>query len=284
MTLIVTCLMPEYAIQVSDRRLTKLDGSLYDDETNKAVFYLPGAVISYTGLARVNRVATDEWLVGALDPGLDLDQLCETLKVKAERHFGGVRREHRHVALVIACWVGRHPVRPSMALISNYYYQTATGSLEARSETTREFRAIYTIKREDQPFALFCAGQDLSPSQRKNLTRFVRRYLQNTTSAERSHVARGLCRYFAKFIRGISETNCRVGASLMQTVLPNPEMPEVANQPAQFLYLPSNKSSPISYAPNLVNSTMKITGLEIGSFTPGEGSKFLEALQKRRRP
>jgi hypothetical protein len=39
MTIILTGLVGDHIVQVSDRRLTWPEGKLYDDDTNKAVFF-----------------------------------------------------------------------------------------------------------------------------------------------------------------------------------------------------------------------------------------------------
>jgi hypothetical protein len=65
MTLILTCLTHEHIVQVADRRLTMPDGTLYDDDTNKAVFYCGRVAVAYTGLALNGREAHSgvDWVV-----------------------------------------------------------------------------------------------------------------------------------------------------------------------------------------------------------------------------
>ena len=69
MTFILTLGNGDQVIQLSDRRLT-VDGTLHDDESNKA-----GVLISddarlafgFTGLARIGSFATQQWLAAALN-------------------------------------------------------------------------------------------------------------------------------------------------------------------------------------------------------------------------
>ena len=70
MTLILSFATANKVIQVSDRRLTKPDGSLYDDEANKVICvgcsdsYF---AIGYSGLGTISTgKRTDEWLVDYL--------------------------------------------------------------------------------------------------------------------------------------------------------------------------------------------------------------------------
>jgi hypothetical protein len=66
MTLILSAVAGEYAIQVSDRRLTDFNGRLYDDEANKAVLFCGRMAFSYTGLGFMGRKRMDDWLTQAL--------------------------------------------------------------------------------------------------------------------------------------------------------------------------------------------------------------------------
>jgi hypothetical protein len=60
MTLVLTLLTSDYAVQVSDRRLVAPDGSVFEDEENKGIFWQGVASLSYTGLARIGRKPTPE--------------------------------------------------------------------------------------------------------------------------------------------------------------------------------------------------------------------------------
>ncbi len=59
MTLILSAVVGNYAFQVSDRRLTYPDGSLHDDDTNKAVFFHTSFAFSFTGLAYIEKNTND---------------------------------------------------------------------------------------------------------------------------------------------------------------------------------------------------------------------------------
>jgi hypothetical protein len=68
MTLILTVASNRYALQVGDRLVTS-GGTQYDPFANKSVLFITrDAVVtaSYTGLAYVDRVPTDEWIANAL--------------------------------------------------------------------------------------------------------------------------------------------------------------------------------------------------------------------------
>jgi len=280
MTLLITCLTPEYLVQVSDRRLTRLDGTLYDDESNKAVFYLPGMVFAYTGLAEVNGVRTDEWLTSILKPGLDLARLTDSIAQEATRKFSVVRSPYRHLAIVGAFWArtGERQNQAGFCVISNFYgVRPGDGRFGPLPTASREFRVFTSLKPRERPFAVFGAGQSLTKHQINQLNRFGERYVRNTSGNPQSFGANGLCRYVSHFVRKVADTNTVVGKSLMQAILPNPRIPEVAAQAATFAYLPADSNSLTTYAPNLVNSSMSLMGVTFKRFASDD--EFREHLR-----
>lgn len=80
MTLILSLLTHAFTVQVSDRRLTRLDGSLFEDNENKAQFFCGQSAFAYTGLARLGTVNTDEWLLETLGPSRSLGEGIETVR------------------------------------------------------------------------------------------------------------------------------------------------------------------------------------------------------------
>jgi hypothetical protein len=61
MTLVLTFISRNFVVQASDRRLTSLDGSVFEDEENKATFWWMHGSVAYTGLARIGREPTADW-------------------------------------------------------------------------------------------------------------------------------------------------------------------------------------------------------------------------------
>jgi hypothetical protein len=69
MTLIITAVADDAVAQVSDRRLTLPDGSVFSDDANKAICIACADArvsLAYTGLARIGDTPTDHWLVDLL--------------------------------------------------------------------------------------------------------------------------------------------------------------------------------------------------------------------------
>ena len=95
MTLILNCLTPDYAIQVSDRRLMLPNGATFDDHSNKAIFVNGHIVFSYTGLAFIDgQTRNDDWFLNALSevykehPNVSLTTTSEYI---AERATDSIR-------------------------------------------------------------------------------------------------------------------------------------------------------------------------------------------------
>jgi hypothetical protein len=126
MTLILTAATGFGVYQASDRRLTRPDGSLFDDESNKAICVRcrnAGFVIGYTGLAFIGSVSTDVWLVEMLArirAGLmGINDISVALREELTDAFRriAVPVQHRGLTLVMAGFHGRSI--PVIAYISN---------------------------------------------------------------------------------------------------------------------------------------------------------------------
>lgn len=80
MTLIQTLVTPNHIVQVSDRRLTIQDGSVFDDQYNKSVSWCGELIIGFTGIAFIDRrqkqpvsewIAEQLWMKSTLQEGID---------------------------------------------------------------------------------------------------------------------------------------------------------------------------------------------------------------------
>lgn len=117
------------------------DGSLADDDANKATIYCGRVAIGYTGLAQIKTKKTDEWLAGFLAKAQSSPQAFELLQSEATAHFRGLAatpRQRRH-AFVGAGWTKRQdtePFRPFLAWVSNYHDAQSAELAEAESEFT----------------------------------------------------------------------------------------------------------------------------------------------------
>lgn len=127
MTFILTVATDEGIYQVSDRRLTRFtDGSLLDDDTNKAVFLDGRMTFAYTGISEIEGVATDLWLLDcfAKVSTADLHQMCERVRERADSAFSRLSATTnpnlRHM-FVGVCWdvINDGPLSPLLVTIAN---------------------------------------------------------------------------------------------------------------------------------------------------------------------
>jgi hypothetical protein len=63
-TLVQTFFSSDFVIEVSDRRLTKSDGSIFDDEYTKLVCWNQSFAAGFTGLARIDQRQPTQRRVG----------------------------------------------------------------------------------------------------------------------------------------------------------------------------------------------------------------------------
>jgi hypothetical protein len=125
-TLIITALADDSVVQVSDRRLTWPDGSLYSENATKAICIACSDArlsLAYTGLARIGTTSTDRWLVDTLiESGAALKtfpELVESLATIATMRFRRLTElgDRRGLTLILS---GFGPPGPMMALVSNF--------------------------------------------------------------------------------------------------------------------------------------------------------------------
>jgi len=130
MTLTLSAVIPDFAIQVSDRRITSLlTGEIMDSMTNKAVVFGNRMVFCYTGLAELEGQPTDRWLADALHElpnGMPMREVADHIANRAERAVSASKcpPPKRHLAF---CGVGWLPnpkngkLRGVVYTISNFH-------------------------------------------------------------------------------------------------------------------------------------------------------------------
>jgi hypothetical protein len=125
MTLIMSLVRHEYALQVADRKVTMPDGSDVNDDTIKSVVFSNLMVFSFTGLAYLNQ-QTDSWLADELvevsKPSVE--EACNCIAVRATEicrklHVNPINKRLAFVG------VGFEPdvdsVKPVFIRISNFH-------------------------------------------------------------------------------------------------------------------------------------------------------------------
>ncbi|WP_204079014.1 hypothetical protein [Mycobacterium riyadhense] len=126
MTLVQTLYTRDRIIQVSDRRLTWPDGTVFDDDYTKLVCWNQTFSVAFTGIARVDRrlrKSTSEWIAEMLSDYLIFENGVRALCADAQDRVRRLNWDDKRLAIVIAGFDGRDV--PLVAQIANF--DTSTG-------------------------------------------------------------------------------------------------------------------------------------------------------------
>jgi hypothetical protein len=285
LTLVLSCLTPDFVIQVSDRRLTYPNGSLADDETNKAVCFYGRIFFAYIGLSKVARMDTHVWLAEALNRAKTSGStggVINLLRTDATRAFqaipGRTLKRHAFVAVGWATFPDQPDhLRPFISTISNAI--DANGNWLAQAN--RQFDVGVRPLLDGEAFHFAAHGQSLTPSETVSIRRNIRRALA------RGGGPSSVARLLTTLLRSVARRNSAVGESMLVSVLPrnavgNQEvvmpLPEGAQLPfpqlsnirdrAVCLYIPEDSTSPVYYGPTVVTEDMLIYGVRVGTEPP----------------
>lgn len=267
MTLILNYLSRDYVIQVSDRRLTRLDGTLFDDRTNKATVFGNRVVFAYTGLAKMDLTRTDIWLNRVLNmPGTGsvsdaASVLCERA-TNYFRTFAYTPRAKRH-AFVGAGWTRSRVDEDLKALlltVSNFH--SALG--EEMSAAGRQFDIKATIPSADQLPGLAAFPQKLSRDE----------LLQVLADLQGESHPQAIALRLAEAIRLVASQDTTVGKGLLAVCIPKETAQERGDRvmyvgplrPKEFgsVYFPEDSNDMVQYAPNFV----EWSDIEFGPILP----------------
>lgn len=216
MTLIISAVVGDYAIQVSDRRLTRA-GQLVDDEANKAVLFCNRFIFAYTGLALVGSIPTDDWLTQVLvnSRALSISDATQSLAQQATAAFSqiGYNKQQKRHAFVGVGWAklpNEAFFSPIICSVSNAHAEDGVWFDEASDE----FKIFYLLGSSKPIFDVIPTGQGLPRARLDGLRRKLRRCFEHNTGPE------PVAKYLAEEIRSVAESNRLVGRSLMVVCLP----------------------------------------------------------------
>lgn len=153
MTLIITVVDKNKLVQVSDRRLTKPNREIFDDNANKSVCVGMGYVhiaASYTGLAFIGREEmenrTDYWLLDRLgnitrngEPSVE--RICRSLADEAQRALSRLRGAFKPLEVVLVGYDRKN--RSFRAVVSNMQVNKAGFVEVVRDRFTSDVRWFY---------------------------------------------------------------------------------------------------------------------------------------------
>jgi hypothetical protein len=213
MTLVLTCLTSEYIVQASDRRLTLPDGRLYDDDTNKAVFYCGRVAVAYTGLAYIDGRETAEWIGNCMKDAEHAELAMNEVARRAQSVLGGGSSPARHFAAVAAGWAtlrGEAPLRPYVCTASNF--MNDAGEWEDHASDRVRLRTEFLGEPNSHLFHV--AGQNLTRAEVARVARLIRKAIER-----RSASPRPLARVLGGTVREVANGNdaraARVGKGMI---------------------------------------------------------------------
>lgn len=289
MTLILSCLTPDFAIQVSDRRLTQLDGDVIEDEANKALLFCGHSSFAYTGLARIGHERADEWLMERIASapsvftGLEEAKRQATDRLRTWSPAGlrpSQRRRVRRIAFVGVAFL-RHPAGGLHAVylvLSNFF--DGRGGWLQEADVTFDWwqRALGEARSE-----VFSAGVNLPAIQKTAVARSVSR------AVDRDAGAMACVRLLVDATREVARQNTAVGPNVMCVILRrehlSPGDPSVASEPIpldptvpdidrfrerpspagiSWMYVPASTARLVHHGPVLACGDMMMKGMVFG--------------------
>jgi hypothetical protein len=276
MTLILSCLTNEYAIQVSDRRLTNPDGTLFDDNSNKAIFVNGNIIFGYTGLAFLDKgkTRTDEWLLNAFNNAYKTcprASLTTTLEFIAKSATETVKRINttpmlKRLALVGVGWGKLHgqDLKPIYVIVSNSH------NPEGRwlSQALPKFSVLAFTPPSNLPVMLVSDGQPLKSELRKRVSRLLKRCVKKGLSPK------SMTRVLVATVRNVASSNARVGRNLLVSSIPKNSVhigstKLIGQSPTSnhltFMYVPEDKYSQVQYGPHVFHHGILITEIKVTS-------------------
>jgi hypothetical protein len=255
MTLILSLITHGFAVQVSDRRVTDTDGTLFEDEKNKCIFYYLNGTITYTGFARIGNESTADWALLPLSEGVNLASALNLLRDTATATFHGLQRP---AGITQSTWLrakrttfvclgfhalrnpGNHGLRKTVDDLHAFVHKVSNAE---RPDGTWNVHAADTFHDSlqwlgDRRGYLTWSGASLRASEKIKMSREVRRCLART------HDPESAARLLARQVREVHERQERsgigaaatVGKSVMCALVTRPEV----RFPGGDLFIESN--------------------------------------------
>jgi hypothetical protein len=168
-TLILSVLTREFAMQASDRRLTDRTGHLVDNHANKAIVWGGAVTFAFTGLAGIGSERTDIWMAKAMRHANGLPGALDNVCKQAQKH---PRIRQKPLAIVGAGVMhdphtkheGRDRIMPTICWAGNCLDDRGNPA-PVNGNWTAGGRWIEV----DEPFLLHVAGQQLEAEELSQL-------------------------------------------------------------------------------------------------------------------
>jgi hypothetical protein len=289
MTLILNCITRDYAIQVSDRRLTVGKGKQVTNEANKVVLWGGRMSLAYTGIAELGAkrdfpawpdgvarspllAHTDIWMTEILSGTRNLKEATDILEQAAAREVTKFPEQYCRQAFAGILWgawrAAPDTLLPAVVVVSNYI--NSRGQIR---ELPGTFATDVTLLDPKELVYILPIGQVPSESYMADVNRKVRRAVAKKVAPHE------VATLLAQAVIGKSGSGSTVGDSLMVVILPKAAIPIseiVAPYPYPagrddpiFAYLPSKDAPKGAYfLPNVAGQDVSFAHMMIGPTRP----------------
>lgn len=260
MTLIQTLITPTHVLQVSDRRLTRPDGSLFNDAHNKATTWCGLIAVGFTGLAfidRPQRKPVAEWL-------------AETLW-KIDGWDEGITRIQTEVRAAIARLPRSWPDKRLSITLAGFGHDPQSGGvlkpLAARVSNFENLEQVWPSHQDDfylnrmdvsrRNFVYLTSGAALTSWERRVADKRIRRLMSRDGELNR------VVRLMVMVQRHVNDRDSTVGRDAMVVSLPtqqyvlgsmmtNIESIDIDPNSAMFSFISDEGLTHVTFGPNFV--------------------------------
>lgn len=249
--------------QVSDTRLTKPNGDLFNDFSIKTTLISCRNAfisISYTGIAYLGNLRTDEWLVKILSDvhawDKTLIEVAEHIKSAATIEFKKINNQIKHTFVLMGWFVNAKGIAPTIGLITNCedenfkFLDVPLDHFEVRTLTLKKDAKL------NKSYALCINGMESATKEkyfRKQLHKFIFNKLNNNTDC--NDVVKDL----VKFVR-IAASHKKYGKYINKYCVS--VYFEIGNPKVNASYHNLDNKK-ISYLPNFITKKgLTFTGIE----------------------
>lgn len=213
MTLILSCLTQNHAIQVSDRRITGIYGDLIDDYENKGIQYGALMAFAFSGPSHIGGLRTHIWIMNALSSTNSLEQAVNHVRESATEEFRKIPRSapFRKMAIVGVGWSSKSDnseIVPTYITISNALEEGSWASV------AKENFEVVSCQFDDKFSLLPPIGQTVPDAEFEQLRKNISRCVEHGTNPLE------IIRLLGETIRSVANYNETVSRNLLAIVVP----------------------------------------------------------------
>jgi hypothetical protein len=268
MTLILSCLTPEYIIQVSDRKLTYPDGTVFDETANKAIVFHNRASIAYTGIAMIGSQRTDEWITDQIKHCTGVQDAITTLKKALDERIVQLAAPNRWLTVCFDLWGTQDPGQPDRPWSVALSNQIDPKTKKRPAQPLATFEQFNQTLPSGKSHAFLPLGEHLDTKIYKELVRNLVRVKRDKEDPAALTTPETMSRFMRDAVLATANWSKYVGSNVMTTVLYNYELETNQDKSNMYMFHPDPKSEAIHYAPTVITPHVAIQGLRMYSGPP----------------